>query len=296
MSTSIDNAFIRQYESDVKHVFQREGGYLRPAVRMKTGVVGKSTTFQKVGKGVATTKARHGVITPMNQDHTPLECLLEDFYAPDYVDRLDEAKTNIDERNVIAKGGAWAIGRKVDNQILTQLDATTQTAVTITVTSRAAIRAGMATWAKEVWANDVPNDGMVFGVMTPTLWAQVELLDEFSSADWVSADNRPYVVGTPTGGKFRDWKGIKWMMHTDCPGIDTATAKGFVWHKMAIGYGAGAHANNNAENDAIRADIAWIAERQAHLITHCMSGGAKLIDDLGVIEATWNDTTAIATS
>jgi hypothetical protein len=296
MSTSIDQAFIRQYESDVKHVFQREGGYLRPAVRMKTGVVGKSTTFQKVGKGTATTKARHGVITPMNQDHTPIECPIVDFYAPDYVDNLDEAKTNIDEREVIAKGGAWAIGRKVDNQILTELDATSQTAVTITVTSRAAIRAGFATWAKTVWGKDVPNDGQVFGAMTPTLWAQAELLDEFSSADWVESNGRPYVSGMPTGGKFRDWKGIKWMMHTDCPGIDTATAKGFVWHKMAIGYAAGAHANNNAVNDAVRADIAWVPERQAHLITHCMSGGAKLIDDLGVIEGTWNDTTAIATT
>jgi hypothetical protein len=85
-------------------------------------------------------------------------------------------------------------------------------------------------------------------------------------------------------------------MHTGCPGIDTGTAKGFVWHKMAVGYASGAHANNNAENDAIRADIAWIAERQAHLITHCMSGGACLVDDTGVIEATWNDTTAIATT
>ena len=296
MSTSISNAFIKQYESDVHHVFQRQGGYLRSAVRFKTGIVGSSTTFQKAGKGTATTKARHGVITPMNQNHTPITCTLEDFYAPDYVDKLDEAKTNIDERNVIATGGAWAIGRKVDEQILTVLDSTTQAAVTITVTSRAAIRAGFATWAKEVWANDVPNDGQVYGCMTPTLWAQAELLDEFSSADWVSADGRPYQTGMPTGGKFREWKGIKWVMHTGCPGIDTATAKGFVWHKMAVGYASGAHAGNNAENDAIRADIAWIAERQAHLITHCMSGGACLIDDTGVIEATWNDTTAIATT
>ncbi len=297
MSTSIPNSFIKQYESDVHHVFQREGGYLRNTVRFKTGVIGSSTTFQKVGKGTATTKARHGVVTPMNQDHTPLTATLEDFYAPDWVDKLDEAKTNIDERMVIAKGGAWAIGRKVDNQILTLLDATTQAAVTITVTSRAAIRAGFATWAKEVWANDVPNDGQVYGVMTPTLWAQAELLDEFSSADWVSTDGRPYVTGMPTGGKFRDWKGIKWMMHTDAAlGMDTATAKGWIWHKMAVGYATGAHANNNAENDAIRADIWWSGERQSHLITHCMSGGGVLIDDTGVIEATWNDTTAIATS
>jgi len=296
MSTSIPNSFIKQYESDVHHVFQREGGYLRHTVRMKTGVVGTSTTFQKVGKGVATTKARHGVVTPMNQDHTPITCTIEDFYAPDYVDKLDEAKTNIDERNVIAKGGAWAIGRKVDEQITTVLDTTTQTAITITVTSRAAIRASFAEFVEAAWDNDVPNDGMVFGLLTPRAWSQLSLLDEFSSADFVSADGRPYQTGMPTGGKFRDWNGVKWMMHTGLPGKGGASAKCFVYHKMAVGYATGAHANNNAENDAIRADIWWDGSRQSHLITHCMSGGGCLIDDTGVIEGAINDTTAIATS
>lgn len=296
MSTSVSNAFIKQYESDVHHVFQRQGGYLRSAVRFKTGVVGSSTTFQKAGKGTATTKARHGVITPMNQNHTPITCTIEDFYAPDYVDKLDEAKMNIDERQVIATGGAWAIGRKVDEQILTALDATTQATITITVTSRATIRASFIEFVEAAWDNDVPNDGMVFGALTPRAWSQLQLVEEFASSDYVGADGQPFKTGMPTGGKFKDWNGVKWLMHTGLPGKGTATAANFIWHKMGVGYAAGAHAGNNAENDAIRADIAWIAERQAHLITHCMSGGACLIDDTGVIQATINDTAAIATS
>ena len=111
MSTSVDVAFVRQYEKDVHHIFQLEGGHLRPSVRLKTNVVGRSTTFQKIGKGVATTKARHGVITPMNQSHTAIECALVDFYAGDWVDQLDEDKISHDERMAIAKGGAWALGR-----------------------------------------------------------------------------------------------------------------------------------------------------------------------------------------
>jgi len=296
MSVSVSTAFVKQYESDVKDVFQREGGYLRPAVRMKTGVVGTSTTFQKVGQGIATTKARHGVVTPMNQSHTAIECTLSDFYAPDWVDKLDEAKMNIDEKAAIARGGAWAIGRKVDDQILTALDATTQSAVTLTVTSRAAIRASFAGFVEAVWANDVPNDGMVFGTLTPRAWSQLSLLDEFSSADWVGADNQPYKTGMMTSGRFKDWNGVKWVMHTGSPGKGTSGAKCFVWHKMSIGYAAGAYAGNNAENDQISADIWWSGERQSWLITHTMSGGAVLIDDLGVIEGGINDTTPIATT
>jgi len=110
MSTSIDQAFVKNYVADVHDVFQRRGSFLLPAVRHKTEVVGATTTFQKVGQGVATTKARHGTITPMNQSHTPVECTLADFYAGDWVDKLDEAKTNADERRL----GARPQGRRPD--------------------------------------------------------------------------------------------------------------------------------------------------------------------------------------
>ena len=296
MSQQVSNAFIRQYESDVKHVFQREGGYLRNAVRFKMGVVGSSTTFQKIGTGIATTKARHGVVTPMNQDHTPIQCTLSDFYAADYVDKLDEAKTNIDEREAIAKGGAWAIGRKVDDQIFTALDATTQTPVTLTITSRAAIRASFAGFVEALWNNDVPNDGQIYATLTPRAWSQLSLIDEFNSADWVGADGQTYRQGVSTQGKWKNWNGAMWTMHTGSPGKGTSGAKCFVWHKQSVGYASGAHAQNNAENDAIQADIWWDGSRQAWLVTHSMSGGAILIDDTGVIEGSINDTTAIATT
>ena len=81
MSTSIDQAFVRQYERQVHLVYQRQGSYLKDTVRYKPDVVGESTTFQKVGTGAATTKARHGTITPMNQTHTNHVATLADFYA-----------------------------------------------------------------------------------------------------------------------------------------------------------------------------------------------------------------------
>ena len=87
-------------------------------VRSKTDVRGASTVFQKVGKGTAAAKARHGNVPVMNVDHTPVECILQDYYAGDWVDRLDELKTNIDERTVIANAGAYALGRKTDELII----------------------------------------------------------------------------------------------------------------------------------------------------------------------------------
>lgn len=296
MSDTIPQWFIRQYESDVHKVFQREGGYLRNTVRMKTGIVGKSTNFPVIGKGTATTKSRHGVTTPMNLDHSSVQCLIEDFYAPEYVDKLDESKINADERASIATSGAWAIGRKVDEQITTALDATSEATVTLTVTSQAAILASLITFAEAAWENDVPNDGYVFGLLTPRMWSQAMTVEQFSSADYVDGMGRPFNVGAATNGKFVNWMGIKWMMHTGLPGKGTATAKCFLYHKNAIGYAAGAHERNGAESDSISADIWWDGSRQAHLITHCMSGGAVIIDSTGVIEGNLDDTAAVATS
>lgn len=298
MATDINDSFIRAYESELIHEFQRMGGYLRPTVRMKDNIVGESTTFQRIGKGTATTKTRHGTITPMNQSHTPITCTLEDFYAGDWVDKLDEAKINIDERTAIAQGGAWALGRKVDEQILAKLDDTTQSAVTITLTSSATILASALEWSEALDGNDVPNDGQRYAVVTPRLHSQLSTVEEFTSADYVAISGTPFNEGAPVLDRWRDWNNTKWKSFTDSTtmGVGTGTAKDFMWHKTAVGFATGAHAGNVAANDAIQADITWHGDRAAHFVNHMMSGGACLIDDTGVIEASHNDTTAIVTS
>ncbi len=297
MSTSIDQAFITSYEAKVHEVFQRKGSYLKDAVRVKDNVVGSTAVFQKIGKGTATTKARHGTITPMNQQHTAPQTTLADFYAGDWVDKLDEAKININERDAIASGGAMALGRKVDDQITTVLDTTTQAIVTLTVTNLGTIRATAIEFGEAAWKNDVPNDGEVYAAVTPRYWSQLSLLQEFSRADWVGADGQVFREGPSVGrGRWKDWNGIKWKMQTGLPGQGTATAKCFIWHKTAVGYAIAQSAGNIAGNEAVGADITWHGDRAAHFVNHMMSGNAVMIDDTGVIEGNVNDTSAIATS
>lgn len=297
MSTSIDQAFVRQYESEVWHVFQRQGGRLRFAVRTKTNITGKSTTFQKVGKGTATTKARHGTITPMNIDHTPVECPIYDFYAGDWADKLDEAKVQHDERMVLAKAGAWALGRKVDDQILEKMDETTQSTFTFTISSIQAIENSLLGWIGELDANDVPDDGGRYATLSTKAWQAAMKVESFASADYVGPDGLPFKRGAPVT-KWKDWMGVMWTVHTGGPGHGTATSKMFAWHKDSVGYATGAHPMNVAENPngTVMADISWVGPRAAHWINHWMSGGGCLIDDTGVIEANINDTTTLPTS
>jgi hypothetical protein len=88
MSTSLDQAFIKQYEREVHEAFQRQGSKLRNTVRSISNVNGSSAVFQKVGKGLASTKSTHGMVPVMNLDHTNIEVTLTDYYAGDWVDRI----------------------------------------------------------------------------------------------------------------------------------------------------------------------------------------------------------------
>lgn len=282
MSNTVDESFVRQFEREVHEAFQRMGTKIRNTVRLKTGVIGSSTTFQVVGKGTATTKARHGTITPMNQDHTAVECTLSDFYAGDWVDKLDEIKVNIDERQVTANAGAYALGRKIDDQLTTALDSTSQTVVSWTVTSTAAVRNALLKMVQALDNNDVPSDGQRFGLLTPVAWSMAMTVPEFASSDYVS--DKPFASGYQ---EWRRWMGVNWCMHSGLPGKGTATAKVFAYHKTAVGY---------AEGMAVTSDITWHGDRAAHFVNNMMSGGAVLIEDEGVIEGNLDDTAAIPTS
>jgi hypothetical protein len=296
MSTSINSAFIADYTADVHLVFQREGSMLRSGVFAKDNIVGSTAYFEKLGTGTATTKSRHGEITPMNATHTQPSCTIVDFFAGDWVDLLDEAKTNIDARMAYARSGAYALGRKVDSQITVVLDATTQSTITLAVTSYAAILAGLLTFVEALDANSVPNDGQRYAAITPRMYAQAMTVTSFSSADFVGSNGLPFSEGAPGHRRWKDWMGVKWAMHPDLPGQGTSTAKCFVWHKSALGYASGKHAGNVAANEAVTADITWHGDRASHFVNHMMSGEACMIDDTGVIEGNLNDTTAIATS
>lgn len=288
-STSVSTAFVANYNSVVKHAFQRGATKCINMVRHSTDVVGSTETFQKIGKGTAVTKARHAQITPMNVDHSTATATLEDFYAGDWVDKLDETKIKHDERDAMAFAGAAALGRKVDDQIFTAMDGTTND-VTLTLTNYATIRNSLLDVMETLWESDVPDDGQIYIALSPHAWSAALLVEQFSSSRYVP--DLPWMKGM----EMRKWLGGIWFMHNGVPGRGTSACKSYAWHKTAIGYASAANALNVPGYGSQRADITWHGDRAAHFINHMMSGGAVAIDATGVVEIDVNDTTALPTS
>lgn len=265
MATTIDRAFVKQFEREVHEAYQRMGSKLRPTVRSKSDIQGSSTTFQKVGKGTATTKARHGQVPVMNIDHEPVECTLADFYAGDWVDKLDELKVNIDERQVIANAGAYALGRKTDELIVAALAAATVASGTGTDgLTKAKVLGAFETLGEA----DVPDDGQRHAVVGWKQWSDLLSLPEFADADYVGSDELPW-----RGTQAKRWLGTLWMPHSGLPltgGVRTC----FWYHKTAVGHGSGAD---------VSTDVTWHGDRAAHFVNNMMSQGAVLIDGSGVV-------------
>lgn len=268
MALDINDAFVKQFESEVHMAYQRMGSKLRNTTRFKGNVKGTSTTFQKVGTGVAGTKSRHGNVPVMSIDHTNVECTLGDYYAADYIDKLDELKINHDERMVVTQSAAAAVGRKSDELIIAALDGTSNTIVESGTTglSQGKIETVFAAFGD----NDVPEDGERYFVVSPTAWTDLLGIAAFADADFVGSDDLPYKGGMVA----RRWLGFMWMTFS---GLDKAAniRKNFAYHRSAVGLASGAE---------VSTELNYIPEKAAHLATSMMSQGAVLIDTRGVYE------------
>jgi len=268
MAIDINDAFVKQFESEVHMAYQRMGSKLRNTVRSKSNVKGSSTTFQKVGKGTAGTKSRHGNVPVMSIDHSNVECTLGDLYAADYIDKLDELKINHDERMVVTQSAAAAIGRKSDDLIVAAMDTTTNIA---TEGGTTGINQTKINTVFEYFGNnDVPDDGERYFIVSPGGWTDLLGISAFSDADFVGQDDLPYKGGMVA----RRWMGFMWMTFSGLP-VATNIRRNFAFHRSAIGLASGAE---------VSTELNYIPEKAAHLATSMMSQGAVLIDNTGVYE------------
>jgi hypothetical protein len=265
MSTTVDQAFVKQFEREVHHAYQRMGSKLRNTIRTKNNVKGSSTVFQKVGGGTASTKARHGKVPVMNVDHSTVEASLKDYYAGDWVDHLDDLKTDSRERDIVASAGAYALGRKTDDLVIAELDGTS---VYAGADTDGLTKAKVLEAFEILGGNDVPDDGERYAIVGWKQWSDLLDIQEFANADYIGSDDLPW-----RGTQAKRWLGTLWMPHSGL----TATAgvrKCYWYHRTAIGHAVG---------QDVKSDVTWHGDRAAHFVNNMMSQGTKVIDTRGIV-------------
>jgi len=274
MSKSLNVAAIASFDADVKHAFQ-DKAKLRDTVRIKTGVVGSTHRFPKLGAGMATKRVKQTDVVPMNLQHTNATATLEDWNAAEFTDVFDEAKTNISERQELAASIAKAIGRREDQLIIDALDATATTLLVGTDVGGAASDLNvekLRAIGKLLGDNGVDEDEEVTFIGSYSGKASLLAEPETTSSDYNS-------VRALTNGEINEFLNMKfkWIASRAEGGLDKtgSVRTNYAYAKSAIGHAIGMDQ---------RMEVNYIPTKTSWLANMLFSAGSVEIDAGGVVE------------
>lgn len=282
MSKFLSAAAINSFDALVKQTYQGEA-MLRGTVRLKTGVVGSSHKFPKIGKGIATPRIPQTDVIPMGVPHTGSTATLADWNAPEYTDLFDQAATNVDERKALAYIIAAAIGRREDQMIVDALDA--GGAVTISVNiggtstnmNTAKARAAKALLDKQ----GAPKRDRFMLIHT-------DGLNNGMLADTVATSSDYNAIKALVQGELDTWLGFKWMAMEDRDEGGLAkvatTRTCFAFHGGMMG------SVGLAIGLDFRTEVNYIPEKTSWLANGLFKGGSVAIDPTGIIEINATET------
>ena len=119
---------------------------------------------------------------------------------------------------------------------------------------------------------NIPEDGGRYLAMHPKGYADLFLINEFASSDFVGEQNLPYAGGMT----MKEFLGFK-IFSTSA----ITAGKNMAYHTSAVGLGI---------NSDVQTEINYVPQKAAHLATSMMSMSATVIDDNGIYEVLDNNT------
>ncbi len=119
MSTQITTAFVNQFSANVQMLSQQMGSLLRDAVDVES-VNGEKAFFDQVGSAAAVKKTSRHADTPLiDTPHSRRMVTMSDFQYADLIDDQDKIRLLIDPTSTYGRAAAAAMGRAMDDEIIT---------------------------------------------------------------------------------------------------------------------------------------------------------------------------------
>lgn len=130
MSSQVTTAFVQQYSANVQMLSQQKGSLLRDAVRVEN-VTGKNAFFDQIGVATAQKRTtRHADTPQMDTPHARRRVSLVDYEYADLIDEQDKVRMLIDPTSSYASAAAFAMGRAMDDEIISAATGTAFTGET----------------------------------------------------------------------------------------------------------------------------------------------------------------------
>ena len=275
MSVNLSPVAVTEFDSMVKHAYQN-ASLLRNAVTVRNNVVGDTYKFRSMGKGTASARGTTQTdVTPMNVQHDLITATLANYVAPEYTDIFDQAEVNFDEKQELAQTIAGALGRRLDDIVITAMDTASPTTVGTGGTALAAtdlIDAKVELVKAGVGSNDLYC--AISGAGLAGLLAD----EKVSSSDYQN-------VKALVNGEINTFAGFNVVVIEDrTVGGLTTTADvtaGYAFAKDAIGLAIG------VDN---KTTIDYVPEKVSFLCNGMLKAGAAVRDTAGLIQINYDAT------
>ena len=234
----LDTAFQTQYRQEFIAGFEQHVSLLRDTVTTDAVISGNQAVFLVAdsGSAVAVTRGVNGLIPARADNNNQYTATISEWH-----DLVRKTNFNIfasqgNQRAIMQMTSMGVLNRKIDAQIITELNTGTVTVGAASATPTVSLFQNMRVKLSNA---SVPWDSNITFLCQPSFLAFLEQAPEFNNAQIV--DLRPYAGDTPS---WRDkpmtykWRNVLIVEHPNLPGKATTSEKSFLYHKTAIGQAA----------------------------------------------------------
>ena len=269
-----DTAFQTQFRQEFIAGFEQHQSLLRDSCTTEVQTKGNVAVFLVADSGgaQAVTRGVNGRIPGRADNLNQYSCTLSEWHDKPERTGFNLFASQSDGRRIMQMTAMGVINRKVDQQIITELNTATNDTGSAKIASlRMVVRAKAI-----LGLNKVPADGRITAVVSPAFMAYLHEVKEFAHADYVTKkpidDGDAFWKDMPG---YYSWLGVKWIEHPDLPGVGTSAEKCFMYHQSAIGHAA--------PGDLIQTFADYNKEDDYSYARCTAYMGAKLLQNSGVV-------------
>jgi hypothetical protein len=286
MVAQADAFYETQWLKGTTLKFQSEGFITKGLGLAPVSVAANEVKWRLAGAGTAATLVRgaHEVV-PMNAAREIVTGTMTAKQAAEYIDGVDVNRMSENEKDIVNKTCAMALGRARDGLFVDAL-AAGATALNSSVGAFAdKLTLGTVIAAKAALEKRLKRASQyqIFGLFTSNPWNQLLTFPEFSNSQWIGTD-LPFAKMTDR----RSWNGMYLMQVPDdmLPLVSTDDRTCFLFAREAIG---------EAEASSVTGHVSWENTKTAWLHNMWMDMCVKCLQPEGVQDIKCDDDAAIST-
>ena len=278
-----ETAYQVQYRQEFIAGFEQHASLLRETVTTEAVIKGNTAVFLVADSGTAVAQSRgvNGLIPARADNLTQNSCVLSEWHDLVRKTGFNVFASQGNQRAIMQMTSMGTLNRKLDSQIITELNTGTVTVGAASATPTVSLFQNMRVKLSNA---SVPWDSNITFLCQPSFLAFLEQAPEFNNAQIVdikpyAGDNNPSWRDKPMTYK---WRNVLIVEHPNLPGKATTSEKSFLYHKTAIGHAM--------DTGGMQTPVGYNEEQDYSWARASCFMNAKLLQNAGVVIATTDGT------